>query len=58
MEKSRKKRILVFVLLAACFFFGLNLQAQNTIRVVEDTNRTEKVSLKGKAEAVFVSSNL
>jgi len=56
MVKSRKKSISVFIWLAASFFFGLNAQAQNTIRVVEDTNHSEKVPLKGKAEAVFVSS--
>ena len=54
-----KRRIFVSVLiwLAASFFFGLTAQAQSTIRVVEDANRSREVSLKGKAEAVFVSNN-
>ena len=36
--------------------FG-GLRAQTLVRVVEDANATQTVSLKGKAEAVFVSSN-
>ena len=54
-----KSRIIIAVLVwfVASFFFGLAAKAQSTIRVVEDVNRTKTVSLRGKAEAVFVSNN-
>lgn len=47
----------MLVWFVASFFFGLAAKAQSTIRVVEDVNRTKMVSLRGKAEAVFVSNN-
>lgn len=46
--------LLGFVLSLFCERTAL---AQSTIRVVEDTNRTKTVSLKGNAEAIFVSNN-
>ena len=57
MANNRKIIVSVLVWLAVSFFFGLTAQAQSTIRVVEDVNRTRSVSLKGKAEAVFVSNS-
>lgn len=56
MKKSITISVSAFAWLVVTFFLGLTAQAQNTIRVVEDANRSKTVSLKGKAEAVFVSN--
>ena len=45
------------VTLALQLVFSKGVRAQNLIRVVEDTDATQSVSLNGKAEAVFVSSS-
>ncbi|MCR5660221.1 MAG: porin family protein [Bacteroidales bacterium] len=49
----RKKGLLI---LLGIFAFCLCVKAQS-IRVVEDTDRTQTVSLNGKAEAVFVANS-
>ena len=49
----RKKSLLLLLgVIAFCFC----AKAQN-IRVVEDADRTQTVSLNGKTEAVFVANN-
>jgi hypothetical protein len=57
MTKSRITIVSVLVWLVLYLLSGMTAHAQSTIRVVEDTNRSKMVSLKGKAEAVFVSEN-
>ena len=44
------------IVLIGILAFGLSVKAQNLIRIVEDTTRTQTVSLKGNAQAVFVST--
>lgn len=54
--KSRKTVVSLLLFLSVGLFCGLTAQAQTLIRVVEDENNSKVVSLDGKAEAVFVSS--
>lgn len=53
---SRKTVVSLLLFLSVGLFFGLTVHAQTLIRVVEDESKTKTVSLGGKAEAVFVSS--
>ena len=53
---SRKTVVSLLLFLSVGLFFGLTVHAQTLIRVVEDESNTKTVSLGGKVEAVFVSS--
>ena len=53
---SRKTVVSLLLFLLVGLFCGLTVHAQTLIRVVEDESKTKTVSLGGKAEAVFVSS--
>ena len=53
---SRKTVVSLLLFLSVGLFCGLTVHAQTLIRVVEDESKTKTVSLGGKAEAVFVSS--
>ena len=53
---SRKTVVSLLLFLLVGLFCGLTVHAQTLIRVVEDESNTKTVSLGGKVEAVFVSS--
>ena len=53
---SRKTVVPLLLFLLVGLFCGLTVHAQTLIRVVEDESNTKTVSLGGKVEAVFVSS--
>lgn len=57
MKFKTKAICLAVVAIALQMVFGIQLQAQNLIRVVEDANSTQSVALNGKAEAIFVSQS-
>ena len=56
MKKNWNRIVALLVCLSVQFIFGITTQAQSLIRVVEDESKSKAMSLKGKAEAIFVSS--